>query len=510
MNIIENPYISIVHRNLPRLLSLYNLDVTHPLCGCGDRRYWAWKLVDFPNGTFQGAAFGLSKLLTAGMLPKGIDKVAILRRIEQMISVIPILTDHKGSLSEALPNEGSFCVTGLVLADCLGAINSLDKLIDTPRREELIMYLQPLAKFLMCQDETHGVISNHLATNALAMIRWSKTTNDAESFKRAKVWLDRIRTHTNQEGWMLEYTGADPGYQSWGTSALAQINEISPELELQDLLEKSYSFLEKFALPDGSFANGCGSRMTRFLMAGGAELQSKKSKSAARLANFARQFSRSNKFVTLDSIDELNIVPFFNDTVMAAINAQDKINETLLEPKTCSFPDAGLYIHKSKKTVITINIRRGGWISITNLWGSISTKINQGPVARSSKGHILRPVRGKLTSHTRSRMIIQSDLEPVKRILPSPLKFIILRTLSMTIFRSKILGNLVKQLLARILLLENKKTIGRVERHIFLSNGIVTDKILSGDIELIADKRGFIPSHMASQGYWQVGDDSSS
>ena len=158
MNTIENPYISIVHRNLPRLLSLYNLDTTHPLCGCGDRRYWAWKLVDFPNGTFQGAAFGLSKLLTAGMLPKGIDKVAILRRIEQMISVIPILTDHKGSLSEALPNEGSFCVTGLVLSDCLGAIDSLDKLIDTPRREELIMYLQPLAKFLMCQDETHGMI----------------------------------------------------------------------------------------------------------------------------------------------------------------------------------------------------------------------------------------------------------------------------------------------------------------------------------------------------------------
>ena len=107
-------------------------------------------------------------------------------------------------------------------------------------------------------------------------------------------------------------------------------------------------------------------------------------------------------------------------------------------------------------------------------------------------------------------MIIQSELEPVKQILPSPLKFIILRTLSITVFRSKILGNLVKQLLARILLSENKKTIGRVERHIFLSTGIVTDKILSGDIELIADARGFIPSHMASQGYWQVSDDSSS
>ncbi|MEM1401176.1 MAG: hypothetical protein AAGF58_14915, partial [Pseudomonadota bacterium] len=48
---------------LPRVLALADRDQTRPTFGVADRQFWAWKLIDFPNGTFQGFANGLSSLL---------------------------------------------------------------------------------------------------------------------------------------------------------------------------------------------------------------------------------------------------------------------------------------------------------------------------------------------------------------------------------------------------------------------------------------------------------------
>lgn len=505
MDFEANPYLPIIHRNLPRLLALYNSDTTHPLCGCGDRRYWAWKLIDFPNGTFQGASFGLAKLLAAGMLPKGIDEEATRQRIEAMISVVPALVDAQGALGEALPNEGSFCVTGLVLGDCLGAISTLEGRLSNARRQELMHGLEPLASFLKRQDETHGIISNHLASTALAMVRWAKMTGDQEALPRAKLWIDRIRDHANAEGWMLEYGGADPGYQSWCSSALAQIAEAAPEIEVDDLLDNSFRFLEAFAMPDGSFANGCGSRMTRFLMSGGAELRAKKSEAAARLACFSRRHAGANHHVSLDSIDEPNIVPFFNDMVLAAVNAQNLHDDDLPPAETRNFPDAGLYVHRSEASTVTVNVKRGGWMTVTPDAGM--TQVRPEPTAQTPDGVVLRPVRGAITKQTDDVMVIEADLEQVERMLPTPLKFIVLRLLSLTAFRSARLGNQVKRMLAKLLLSEKGKSSGRIERTIALAAGTVTDKIISGDARIIGAPRGFSPMHMASQGYWQVSDD---
>ena len=41
---------------LPRVLSLFDNDITSKSFGIGDRKFWAWAIIDFPNGTFQGAA----------------------------------------------------------------------------------------------------------------------------------------------------------------------------------------------------------------------------------------------------------------------------------------------------------------------------------------------------------------------------------------------------------------------------------------------------------------------
>ena len=62
----------------------------------------------------------------------------------------------------------------------------------------------------------------------------------------------------------------------------------------------------------------------------------------------------------------------------------------------------------------------------------------------------------------------------------------------------------------KILLSESGKTLGRVERTIVFSTGQIKDKVLSGNVKLIRNNKGFSPFHMASQGYWQMSDDTSS
>lgn len=499
-----NPYLPILHRNLPRLLALFNDDTTHPLFGCGDRRYWAWKLLDFPNGTFQGASFGLSLLLANGMLPEGMDELSVLRRIDGMISVVPRLTDRRGSLSEALPNEGSFCVTGLVLGDCLGAINALGSRISTVRQRTLLEGLAPLADFLLMQDETHGLISNHLASTALAMVRWSSIMDDRAALDRAVMWLDRIQTHAHPEGWMREYDGADPGYQSWCTSALAQISTEMPGLDTNGLLQRSFSFLESFALPDGRFAHGCGSRMTRFLMPGGAEIYSGRSDASARLAMFARRHAGSNHFVSLDAIDEPNLVPFFNDFAVAAVHARKLEDVDCPVPKQKDYPAANLYVHCGASGTLLVNSKRGGWATQSD---DRTQHDFPEPAARQPDGKVLRPVRGRVVKHSEAEMIIHADLEPVQRMLPTPQRFIVLRLLALTIFRSTPLGNQVKKALAKLLMSETGKSRSTVERKIDLECATITDRITEGDAVLLESPYRFSPMHMASQGYWQVGDD---
>ena len=498
-------YLAVIHRNLPRLLALYNIDHTHPLCGCGDRRYWAWKLTDFPNGTFQGAAFGLSTLLVSGLLPKGFSEMAIQRRVEQIIDAVPRLADKNGSLAEALPNEGSFCVTSLVLADCLGAIEVLNERLCPEKKYTLIVALKPLADFLMRQDEKHAIISNHLATAALAMVRWSQATDSPKAFERARLWINRIYEHACDEGWMMEYGGADPGYQSWCSSSLAQIAELTDDINVQPLLDRSFEFMEAFAMPDGSFSNGCGSRLTRFFMPGGAELQKTRSKAAARLCLFARENISKNSFVSLDAIDEPNLIPIFNDLVIAAANARKKPEIEKCTIKERSFKDAGLIQKSTIKGKMVINTRRGGWFCMVDSDGN--NRVFEEPVARDCRGHILRPVRGILKSQSQDQIKIESELEISERMLPTAFKFIILRALSLTLFRSVVLGNFVKYVLVSLLISDGKAVKGRVSRTINITNGTFHDVLLSGKVELVENSRFFSPMHMASQGYWQVSDD---
>ena len=65
----KNVYLNEIKGNLPRILSLIDLDITNNSLGMTDRLHWSWKLKDFSNATGQGMINGICRLWVKGLWP---------------------------------------------------------------------------------------------------------------------------------------------------------------------------------------------------------------------------------------------------------------------------------------------------------------------------------------------------------------------------------------------------------------------------------------------------------
>ena len=171
------------------MLALADRDCLSSTVGVADRQYWAWKLIDFPNATFQGGANGLACLCASGLIaPEGF-RDSIIGRIAELFDGVLRITRRDGSLEEAFPYERSFCVTALVAYDLLRAhadLVSIERAKSAP-----LEAVAPLVRFLVQADETHGFISNHLATAVAALFRWHRETGDSAARRKGELLLDR-------------------------------------------------------------------------------------------------------------------------------------------------------------------------------------------------------------------------------------------------------------------------------------------------------------------------------
>lgn len=512
-------YIKEVHANLPRLLALVDRDVTSDSYGLGDRYHWAWGLIDFGNATFQGMANGLARLWCHGLWPYETTKKRFLERIDSIYRGAEKLTRPDGSLEEAFPNEGSFCVTSLVAFDLLVACDLLSEQLDQPTKERWVMTIRPMIAFLMRAEETHAVISNHLATAVAALVRWHRLTGEARAETRARALLDRILGHQSEEGWFLEYQGADPGYQSLCTCYLADVHKLRPDWQLLEPLRRSLRFLWHFAHPDGSFGGLYGSRCTRFYYPAGILALADEIPEAAVLANFMASSIGKQQVVTLSSIDEPNLVPTFNAYCWAAALAhrtpvQSHIGQSTLpafisQPLRIHYTLAGLVIDRGEDYYTIVATGKGG--GVYHFAAGQSPLINAGVVVRHPNGRLgCSQGTGKvLLGVDQEILTISSPIMPMPKQCPSPWQFLVLRLLCVTVFRFSRLREWVKRILVRILItggkpwpVENQRTI-RLGKRLEIKD----DTHLPSGYEIVKGVNAFVPIHMASQGYWQRQDE---
>jgi len=517
----DNVYLKRVWSTLPRLLALFDTREASPTYGIGDRFRWAWKLIDFGNGTFQGAAHGLARLLVHDLLPGTVSRQSILRRIDAIFEGTERLRRNDGSMEEAFPYEASFCVTALVAFDLLSAIQLLQTDLSVEKRAQYLGIVRPMIRFLNETDETHGFISNHLATAAGALYKWVALTGEPGE-KRAGAILEKVLKEQSPEGWFREYDGADPGYQSLCIYYIADLHLSRSDLGLIEPLRRSMEFLWYFAHPDKSFGGYYGSRNARFYIPAAGEALSGTISEATALASFMRESIEEETTVTLAVMDEPNLVPMFNAYCWAAaLFERSKGESSGKEQKVPAqseglwrkqFPEAGLLVDKGREHYTVISSSKGGVVYHYPGDGR-KPLIDTGVLARAPGGKLYSSQAHQDDNRVRmegDRMIVWAPMVRVHDRLPSPLEFLILRLLNITLMRNRHFRGLIKRILVRMLI-TGKKSLPLVNRReILLGRELSVTDTWEGEAEgftRIEYSRAFGAIHMASQGYWQSQDD---
>ena len=504
----NNAYAVEIDAALPRLLAMSDRDPLSRTCGFGDRRFWAWKLTDFANGTLQGTVNGLTALLRLKAFGSTIDPERIIAQVNIMLQATPRLMRGDGSFEEALPYEQSYCVTALVLYDYLCAVERLEAL-SSKETWQASLALAPAVDFLLRRDETHGFISNHLATAAAALLRWDRLHDDAKARKKAKELLARIVDRQSGEGWFDEYGGADPGYQTLCMTHLADAEAIAETHGLQEALQRGTQFLSYFAHPDGSFGGIYGSRATRIYYPAAAELLRERIELAGTLADWMRPAIRKQATVTLSAIDTPNLSPVFNNYCQALLANQ---GDDLLSPFSPApvgrsmLTEAGLLVDVGPRHHSVISTRK----AVICHWHRGKKLVDDCGLAfeMTNGGYATSQGDPDTSSSLESdRLIIQGRLSRRKIPLPNPYNMLVLRLLSVTVMRVPRVAAVIKQMIAGLLVEARGKYIGKFRREITLGPELhVRDSWEPRDLSRISINAPFSVIHMASSGYWQKSD----
>jgi len=502
-----NIYSQILKTNLPKLFNIYNLDRFSATCGYGDRLFWGWKASDFSNGTMQGGIHSLAIAVESGLTE---DEGFALEVIDSVVRAVEKIRSKKGAMQEVYPNENSFCVTGLVAFDILATIGHLGDKINKNQKKEYLGIVGPLVDFISRNNEEHGIISNHLATAAAAVVLWNRL--NGSNNQRYREFLDTIYRNQSEEGWYREYEGADPAYQTLCLYYLSLVYEETKDAMLKESIIKSADFLRYFVHPDGTIGGLYGSRNTEVYYPAGIVGLSGISDSFAAIAKKLQQGIRSSCHIYPGNIDISNFVPLINSYSAASLLYEKQKNfiegadqklpyERIFEKE---FNHAGIFIKSTLGYYAIVNYKKGGVIKVFNKKENIIDTEDGGLFGKLRNG-LKFSTQAIDDSQTFGDRVIKARFYKINEIYPTPFKFIILRCLSQTVFRFIYIGNLFKRFTVKMLITGKRQIKGNaIRRFNFLDDKIIITEEISQprNCGMVGHFGKAKSIHMASSGYY--------
>lgn len=505
-----------VEERVRYLLSQQDRDPWSPTYGCLDRRFWGWKLVDFPEATFQRNVYALSSTYADPSSEYHMNP-ALHSSIVAGLQYAANIQHHDGSFDQAFPHEHSFGATAFMLHPLLEAFKCVAEALQGHTRRKLEHSLRRAAGFLCRYGEEHGNISNHLAGAVLALLNCSRFFGEARFQKRSEVLLNHILVNQSPEGWFQEYEGADPGYQTLCLYYLAQVYRSNPSPRLRESLEKALLFISHFIHPDGTFAGEYGSRRTALFYPGGVALLAHDFPLARSITMAMCRSISGGKTVTLRDVDMGNLAPLLANYI--SLLQSGVLTEAPSGPHLPweqselkqDFAQAGLYVRGTDDYYAIMGVSNGGVLKVFDkktgkaLWddGGYIGQLKNGTLITTQMTLSDRPcaVNG-------DKITVTSAFFKVLRAMPNPLRFILLRLLGMTVMRSLRIGNMIKKALVRMLIsgkrpypMELKRQIKFEKRRVLVKDRLA----LSAGLKLhsLAFGKKFIAIHMASAKYFE-------
>ena len=304
---MDSPYLADILVSSRRLLTLMNRNPFDSTSGSFDRNYWHFKTSDFSSATFQMGIGILAKLWVLEGSPY-FKKQVIIDWIELGIEQLNQIQHSDGSFDEWYVNERGWAgPTGYIMNACLDCYELVGDAISQTSKEKLEKVIDSGVDFLKCSDEGH-MISNHVAIVYLPLVQALNLMDRNDLGPRIRELKEiLLDTLNEEEGWSLEYDGADPGYQSGTLSFLAKSLKYYDNPEIRHICERSLDFTSYFAFPSGNVGGAVGSRHTVTFFCAGIEAL-RDTPLGARLSRFMEVGIQKGKQVLSSDLDDHYLV----------------------------------------------------------------------------------------------------------------------------------------------------------------------------------------------------------
>ncbi len=508
----------------PRLLSLLDREERSPTRGSFDRVNWAWKFRDFPLTMWQAS---MMPLATLWRTPHPDNRY---HREPQLAEWLGIALQHtigrqhrNGAFDSFTPYSQDHGVTlAMVLTLCTAA-ELLDDVLSPALRDRTRESVVRACRFAASSDEDYAFINNHQAAFALAYLRAARLTGDEALRSRADAVIDRILSRQSRDGWFEEYGGPDPGYETFGLTYLAQAAAEHPRADLSAALSRSVAFLSHCVHPDGSVGGNYGSRNTGQFSPGGLELLAPRDGVAAAIADFVGNRLERGNLVTPLSCDDDNLPLLTWGYAVAATAAQPRLSPA--PPLPCQrddvltrFDDSRIVVASTQRYFAVTNGSKGGVLRLFDRTREALAYEDAGYVVHAGGRDWSTQLLGESApgeGDSASRPAVEAQLSAVKRELLTPLKFLVLRILNLTVFRSVRLGALVRRMIIARLITGRERGRWRLRRRV----GLEPDRVWVRDelvptgegggedrVTSVSLERSLLPVHMGSAKYFHANE----
>lgn len=496
-----------------RAVSLLDRNPHSSTRGSFSRTHWAWRFNDFPYPRLQEGVYTLCRLYD---LP-GEDNPfyrspAAADWIEWGLAYWAGLQHKNGSFDEAYPFEqclAATAFTGFYLGRAY--LRSKSRLAPAlAARLEECFYRA--GRWLLCNDETHGMLSNHQAAAAAALETLAQICGQQSFRDRAGWFRDKILAAQSDEGWLLEYDGMDAGYGSHGLFYLAWYQRETGCPRTLASLKRCADFLAFCAHPDGTLGGEYTSRNTEFYYPAGLEMLADRSRSAAALAAFMRRSLERRRVCGVYAMDRFNLFPMLNNLFFAHDHAAEMQDAPPLpwqdRPFSRYFDQAGLWVVNQKDWYGVIGLGKGGTVSLFDKGKQRLAARHAGLTARwrgklyASQDYTPSPpVQWEAEG---SRAVFSPPWKSLGVPVFTPPKFMAFRLFTMTLGRFPAVSRWVKNLLVKVLIKGKKRPpVGHLRRIEVDEQGVTISDELSppaGMTDLRAREQ-FTSLHMGSSLY---------
>lgn len=497
-----------------RVLSSQDRDPSSPTYGCFDRRYWAWKLVDFPEATFQRHVYPLA-LLVQDPASRLHNRADVMDAIQSGLRFAVSIQHPNGSFDQAFPFEQSWAATAFLLQPMIAAFELVQPCLGGDA-DRIAGRLAQSAAFLCREHETHGLITNHLAGGAYSLYIAGQTLQNREATEAADALVARILASQSPEGWFPEYGGADPGYQTLCLYYLAEISKLKPSPALTRSLDRALGFLQWFVHPDGTLGGVYGSRRTRIAYLGGFALLGAEFPLAGSIGAALCAAQADELTVTVETVDEGNLAPLLTN-VVRAVSMQSIWTESMRDASLprhrqavrVDFAEAGLHVRATPAYYAIVGSRNGGTLTVFDRSTNACVCDDGGFVGQLEDGRfVTTQVTGDHTVKADAESVtVETGFRTMSRRVPTPALFLLLRLLNLTVMRSLAIGNLVKRaLVARLVAPQGRVGLTVTRRFVFGERVEIHDRFSNPGGLAIRWMRGRVPLqsvHMASAGYYE-------